>query len=61
MVCGTALFAPPELPIGMCLVDDDDDDEELDELDRADPDEDLPLEFVVPPTGPCDDAAGAGA
>ena len=54
-MCGTALFGPPELPIGMCRVDDD----ELDELD-----DDLLLlellelpELELPPIGPW----GAGA
>ena len=61
MVCGTALFGPPELPIGMCLDDDDDDEDELDELDPYDPEEDLPLELDVPPIGPAEDACGAGA
>ena len=57
MVCGTALFGPPELPIGTRLMDDD----ELDELDDFPLELRALLELELPPIGPAGAAAGAGA
>lgn len=57
MVCGTALFGPPEVPIGMCLVVED-------ELDDDEADGDLVLELLeleLPPIGPDEAGAGGGA